>query len=369
MRWLLFASALCACAEPAIEMKLALPAQLPAGFDLGCVTAIEVVALGNFAGDDQKPPDIERDCVDVTGMSSFADVRAQMAGQFTLALPESGLFGLTVRGSTGTCADNPDYHEAVFYGGSPAGGDSITIPVVPNLSCAMSGKVVAVHPVDMLALSNAKTCPVTSVGRAFSGNFRPLLLGDQAPAMTFEFGSSASSQWMAGASRIETFAQAASPSTCVGVGYGSPDEIGGGRCVEEGQASLCAAPGEIELGTISFDYMYQSRDVDLVAQYGEPVLGAAWEKGSVPISSIAGATVTLEDPTQGVVVYVDKGTTGRFVPRTGATATSADGFFMVYLKGAPTTITVTSPQHTAVRYKVATSADYPSTLIATLARR
>lgn len=368
MRALLFAFALGACAEPAIEMKLGLPKQLPAGFDLSCVTAIEVLAHGEFGGDDTTPPDIERDCVDVQGMSTFADVRAAMAGQFTLDLPDSGLFGLTLRGSTGTCDDVPDYHEAVFYGGANAGSDSITIPVVPNLSCAMRGKVVAVHPVDMLALSTTKTCPVASDGRAFSGNFRPLLLGNEAPAMTFEFGSSASSQWTAGATRIETFAQAASPTTCVGAGYGSPAEIGGARCIEDVTPSLCAATGEIELGTIAFDYMYQSRDMDLIAQFGEPVLGAAWETGATK-APIAGATVTLEDPTQGVVVYVDKGTTGRFVPRPGATSTSADGFFLVYLKGAPTNITVTGPNHASVRYKVATSADYPTTLIAALTRR
>jgi hypothetical protein len=365
MRLPLMLLALGACAEPAIEMSLKLPPTVPAGFDVSCVTAIDVLAVGEFQGDEDTPPDLEGDCIDVAGMSSFDDIRRAMAGQFTIDIPDSGLVGLSVRGSTGTCADIPAYHEAVFYGGAPATGDSVQIPVVPNLSCNMRGKVLPVHPVDLLALSSTKTCPVTTDGRAFSANFRPLLLGDQLPTMTFEYGSSASSQWTGGTTRVEVFSQAASAQTCVGVGYGSPSEIGGGRCVED-QPALCAAPGELELPIIAFDYMFQSRDVNLVAQYGEPVLGAVWETGTkLPV---AGATVTLEDPTQGTVVYVEKGTT-KFTPKPGATSTPADGFFMVYLKGPPTNITVTSPLHNALPYKVATTPDYPTTLIAALTRR
>jgi hypothetical protein len=133
--------------------------------------------------------------------------------------------------------------------------------------------------------------------------------------------------------------------------------------------SLCAAIGEHELPVLAFDYSYQSRDEALVVKYGEPVIGAVWEIGPAATKvPITGATVTLEDPTQGVVVYVDRGPT-KFVGRVGATATNADGFFMVYTKGPPTNITVTSPLHNAVRYKVATSADYPATLLAALTRR
>lgn len=360
--------ALAACAEPVIEMKLDMPQQVPAGFDVSCVSSITVLAHGEFLGSETEPPEVVRQCVDVTGMSSFDDLRNAMAGQFTLDLPDSGLLGITLRGSTGSCDELPDFHEAIFYGGSPATGDSLRIPVVPNLSCTARGKVLPVHPVDVLALSATKQCPVTTNGRAFAGNYRPILLGDELPPMTFEFGESASSQWMAGTARIEVFSQAASAKTCVGAGYGSPAEVAGARCVED-TTSVCAAPGELELPIIASDYAFQSLDFDLIRAHGDPVFGAAWEVGTAATKvPVAGATVTLEDPSQGTVVYVDKGPT-KFTVRPGATSTGPDGFFLVYVKGAPTNITVTGPQHNAVRYKVATSADSYSTVIAALTRR
>jgi hypothetical protein len=224
----------------------------------------------------------------------------------------------------------------------------------------------------MLALASAKTCPVTTDGRVFSASFRPLMLGDEMPAMTFEFGNSASSQWTStGTTKVAVFAQAASPSTCVAVGYESLTQNGGARCVEDALPTLCGAPGEVELPIIAMDFSYQSRDLALVAQYGEPLFGAVWEVGAgatkVPVT---GATVTLDDPSQGTVVYVERSPTNtKLQQRVGAASTTGEAFFMVYAKGPPTTITVTSPLHNPQKYKIATSADYPATLVAALTRR
>lgn len=361
--------ALGACAEPAIDMSLKLPTP-PANYDLSCVTSITTVAIGNDQGDETTPPDVVADCIDVAGMGSFAEVKRAMAGKFSLPLPDSGLRAVAVTGSMGRC-DDADFYESVFYGGAPARGDSIQIPLVASLSCNAQNKPVSVHPVDMLALSSTKTCPVTTAGRVFSANYRPLLLGAEMPAMTFEFGNSANSQWVSGTTKVAVFAQAASAQTCVGVGYESLAEDGGGRCVEDGLPTLCAPAGELELPIIAFDFSYQSRDLALVEQYGEPMIGAVWEVGTgttrVPIT---GATVTLDDPTQGTVVYVERSVTNtKLQQRVGAASTAGDAFFMVYTKGTPTTITVSSPLHNPQKYKIATSADYPATLIAALTRR
>jgi hypothetical protein len=369
MRASLVLLALGACADPAIELSLKLPTP-PAGFDLSCVTSITTLALGNNQGDEKTPPDVEGGCIDVAGMGSFAEVQRAMAGKFTMPLPSSGLLGLTVNGSMGRC-DDVDFYESVFYGGAPARGDSVEIPIVANLSCNMQNKPVSVHPIDMLALATAKTCPVTMDGRVFSASYRPLMLGDEMPAMTFEFGNSASSQWMTGTTKVAVFSQAASPKTCVAVGYESLTQNGGGRCVEDALPTLCAPAGEIELPIIAMDFSYQSRDLTLVAQYGEPVIGAVWEIGAAAAKvPITGATVTLDDPSQGIVVYVERSVTNtKLQQRVGAASTAGEAFFMVYTKGAPTTITVTSPLHTTQKYKIATSADYPATLIAALTRR
>lgn len=366
MRASLVLFALGACAEPAIEMSLAMPSA-PAGFDVSCAESITTVAIGNDFGDEDSPPDEEYSCIDVDGMTSFEDIRRAMAGKFSLALPQSGLRGIAVNGYAGRC-DEADYFESIFYGGAPATGDRISIPIVANLSCANRGKVLAVHPIDMFDLAATKNCAPRADGRVFSASFRPLMLGSDMPAMTLEFGNSASSQWTAGTTRVEVFSQAASPRTCVAVGYESLAD-GGARCVEDSLPTLCAPPGELELPVVPYDASYSSRDGALVAQYGEPLIGAVWEVGTAATKvPVAGATVTLDDPTQGTVVYVERGVT-KLTPRVGATATAGEGFFMVYTKGAPTTITVASPAHNPQKYKIATSADYPATLIAALTRR
>ncbi len=363
MRTSLLLLGLGACADPAIDMSLQLPQMPPANFTLDCVTSISVAAIGEFEGDENRPPDIESDCIDVQGITTFADVQTKMRDQFSLAIPDSGLVGIVLRGSAGTCSDQ-GFNEGVFYGGANAAGDSIRIPVVPNLSCNMRGRATKVHPVDLLALTQTKQCAAMTAGRVFAADYRPLLVGTD---MTLEGGTSASSIWTNGATTVETFAQAASSKTCVAVGYESLDS-GGSRCVEDGQPLVCGAPGEIELPIIPFDYMFQSRDPQLVAQYGEPVLGAAWEASTAATKvPLANATVTLDDPSQGTVVYVDRAATS-FVKRTG-TSTGPDGLFLVYIKGPPTTITVSEPLHTPVKYKVASSPDYPATILATLARR
>jgi hypothetical protein len=367
--------ALGACADPAIEMSLKLPTA-PAGFDVSCVTSITTVAIGNNQGDEQTPPDVEGHCIDVAGMGSFDDVRSEMAGKFTLPLPSSGLLGLTVNGSMGRC-DDVDFYESVFYGGAPARGDSVEIPIVASLSCNMQNKPISVHPIDMLALATTKACPVTTEGRVFAASYRPLMLGDDMPTMTFEFGNSASSQWQpagmpgAGTTKVAVFAQAASASTCVAVGYESLTQNGGARCVEDALPTLCAPAGEIELPIMAMDFSYQSRDLTLVAKYGEPVFGAVWEVGAgatkIPVT---GATVTLDDPNAGTVVYVERSITNtKLQQRVGAASTAGEAFFMVYTKGAPTTITVASPLHAPQKYKIASSADYPATLVAALTRR
>ena len=118
-------------------MSLAMPST-PDAFDLSCVTTISVTPIGNDGGDREtgKPPDYRDRCIDVQGLSRFSDVRRAMADRFAMNLPESGLKAIHVRGTVGACTEASRFHEAGFYGGAPAGADTIEIPIVPNLELA-----------------------------------------------------------------------------------------------------------------------------------------------------------------------------------------------------------------------------------------
>jgi hypothetical protein len=358
---------LVSCTDPAIEMSLAF-SEPQTTFDLSCVTTVSVTAIGNDRGDIEtgKPPDYNEKCIDVGGLSNFADVRRAMRDRFDISLPDSGLAAIHLRGSVGACDESSRYHEAVFYGGAPASSDSITIPVAANLSCNVRTSL-SIKPIDLLALVRTRQCNSVAGGRAFGGNIRPLLLGPTFPRTTFEIGTSSSSVWTNGVSVVASFSRATSPTTCVSVGYDNT-AISGGRCAETPGPSLCAGPGEIEVPVLPADYLGQSIDPTLYAAYGQPVVGAVFEVGSAASKvPVQGATVQLDAGTQGKVVYVDRSDT-RFVARTGA-ATGPEGLFLVYLKGEPTSITVASPLHATQAYRVASAAGFPSTLIATIPRR
>jgi hypothetical protein len=82
---------------------------------------------------------------------------------------------------------------------------------------------------------------------------------------------------------------------------------------------------------------------------------------------IVGATVDLEDPTQGTVVYVQRGT-NKLEPISGARATMGDGLFIAYIKGGPTGMLVKAAGHTPQRINVAASGEMPTTVIAALVK-
>ena len=162
------------CADPVIEMSLRMPNanQMPANFDLSCVTAVDVVVAGNDKGSDATPPDQTSKCIDLaSGSSSFAALKTAIAGKVDLNLPQSGLAAVSLRGRAGNCAGDGRDYESVFYGGAGYidGQESMTIPVVANISCDTK-KNYAVSTVDVLSIVRTKTCamslPPVEIGRA-----------------------------------------------------------------------------------------------------------------------------------------------------------------------------------------------------------
>ena len=357
--------ALGACADPVIELSMKTPSSMPANFDMSCITAVEVAAVGNS-------DDALTDCVDLTKPpASFADIRAGISGQFELKLPESGLAGLVMRGTTGACADKTRLHEANFYGGAPypEGSESLSIPVVANISCN-ARKTYSVATIDMLALDRTKSCAMAVPDPAaqavvFAGNIRPQLLGPGFDRMIWEDGSSAASTNVGGKAVIESWAGATGAKSCISIGFDGPGLAG--SCVNPSAPVLCANPGEIELAVIDPIYAGASIETALVQQWGEPIFGAVYKQSpaaTVTKAPIAGATVELEDPTQGTVVYVAPGVS-KLMPLAGATGTDPSGMFMIYLKGDATSVVIKSGG-SQQRYNVASQGDLPPTLLAVL---
>lgn len=370
--WLLAALG-AGCADPVIDMSLKTPTaqQVPEGFDLSCITAVEVFAVGNERGSQATPPDILGDCIDVASAPhSFADIRAAIAGRFELDIPASGLAGVQIRGTVGSCAEQVRFHEANFYGGAVYldGSESLSIPVIPNISCNAKATY-RVATVDMLALDRTHQCAMslpdpTAQPLVFAGDIRPQNLGASFDRMIWESGASAMPPDAAGKATIESYAGASGTRSCIGLGYDSSKGLAG-SCINSGAPTLCAGPGELELPVIDNFYAFGSIDQQLVLQYGPPVFGAAYKASAVAQkTAIAGATVELEDPTLGKVVYVQP-SANKLVPITGATATDGSGMFIIYLKGDATAVTVKAAG-SQQRYTVASHNTAPPTLLAVL---
>lgn len=362
--------ALGACADPVVDMSLKLPTaqQMPADFDLSCITSVEVFAVGHERGAE---PDVVSDCIDLASAPhTFADIRGAIAGRFDLTIPQSGLAGVQIRGTVGACAEAARFHEANFYGGAVYldGNDSLAIPVVPNISCSAK-TTYRVSTIDLLALDRTKQCAMSLPDPAaqplvFAGDIRPQLLGASFDRMVWESGQSAMPPDAAGKATIESFTGAAAQRSCIAMGYDSGKSLAG-SCINPGAPTLCAGPGELELAVIDNFYAFSSIDPTLVQQYGQPVFGAVYKKGPATVATstaIAGATVELEDPAQGKVVYVQPGA-NKLLPIGGATATDPAGMFIVYLKGDATGLTVKAGG-VSQRYTVASHSTAPPTLLA-----
>jgi hypothetical protein len=364
---LAMASSLAACTDPVIEMSLALPdAAAAQGFDLSCVGAVSVTILGNDMGDTNHPPDAFGDCVDLAAPpKTFADVQQAISGRFSFSLPRSGLAGVQLSGVKGSCGDLVATRESVFYGGAPrAGGDRMTIPLVPNISCDKA-HTYGVTVIDLMSLAMNHSCdsPIDT-SRVFAGDIRPRLMGDQMPRMMLERGASEVLA-LFGSGTVASYSAAADAHACIAVGYdGSLN--GGAQCVNPAAQTLCADTGQLETASLPLSYIDMSREADLIAQYGEPVFGGVWEPTNTDTEiAIANATVELADPTQGKVFYVQRGA-AQFTRIDGALGTNAEGWFVAYIHGEPIDLIVKAAGHAQQTIRVAATPDWPSTVIAAL---
>lgn len=379
------AAAAAGCAEPAIEMRLEVPSSAQAaGFDVSCLGAVEVIVRGTYRGrpssgtnDDGQPADDLDDCIEISDVRSYAEVRREIAGRFSLALPESGLAGVDVRGSTGTCKKDNGPGDPIFYASAPyEGGDEVVLPMVPNLSCANKRRQI-VRPLDLLALTRTSKCPtvplVNGAGTVYGGTIHPAALAESVFDLGDGFGSI-----MNGVASVELYRDTGEPS-CIALDYiDDADAMTSTSCARRG-LGVCTpnipnVENEIELPIIDYGLADQALDRDTLDEYGGAVIGGIWGTTTTdpasPRIQLTGAKVQTAQPTdadQVKIVYAGY-TDADTVPDVLADAavTNATGLFFAYV-GRPVDFIVSASGYKSETVRMG-STDLPSTALIVLTK-
>jgi hypothetical protein len=313
---------LCACAEPAVEMRLVLPANGDV-FDTSCLTSIEVYVNGrNYLEDDD---DDRSSCRDLDGdVSSYQAIVETIRGKFEVPIPDSGLLGIEVYGYSTGC--NVDGGDVLFVGrGDYNGHDRIDIPLMPNVSCARNE--VKIRSFDMFALIGGATCDAAgtyqdgvsaSVGTIFPW---PYERGTTFASTVLRAPATGNLATLTGMTKT-------GPVSCLAIDAGTEDDHSTSCAV--GGAAVCAAAGEIEHATLPSLVVdnLQNYDAMIMAQFPNIILGSVWSSGATK-APIAGATIDV-DPEHGKVVYVDVPTANGLLPVRTARSTGASGLFTIY---------------------------------------
>ena len=371
---LVLGAAASACAEPAIEMRLELPPPARADlFDVSCVGAIEVIARGNERGalptgpnDPGRPADDVADCVTIQGATSFAQIRSAIAGRFELALPESGLAGVELRGSTGTCNKDVGPGDTIFHGAAAYEGGDLVIPMTPNLSCNAT-RTEVVRPVDLLALTTTGACPAAvpdaARGEVASATIHGTLLSRAVLDYNQDY-----ARVIGGVASLPLYTGSADASCVALEYYDNADIMTAASCVRRG-TGVCAAAGQLELPIIDWDIAQASPELALIDQYGGALIGAVWGTDATSAKiKLAGATVRPANSSKAKVVYADyaAGAT-RLTSLPAAAATSASGLFIAYV-GEPVDFVISAPGYRDETIRMG-SPDAPATALVMMTKR
>jgi hypothetical protein len=343
---------------------------------VSCVTAVEVSARGTDRGrlpegpsDPGQPADDIDDCIEISDVHSYAEVRREIAGRFALALPVSGLAGVDVRGSTGTCKKDNAPGDPIFYASARyKGGDELVLPVVPSLSCA-GKRPEAVRPVDLLALTRTGQCPALlpdNLGGVDAGTIHPLALAEA----IFDPGDDIGTM-VGNVASLPLYVTTTEPS-CIALAYG---DNGGAMttasCVRRAPG-VCTTGNQIELPIIDGNIAFQAASVATIDQYGGWVIGGVWGTDATGTKiKLAGATIKparTTDSERAKIVYADY-PTGAASPRelAGATSTNATGLFFAYV-GRPIDFIVSAPGYRDETVRMG-SPNEPSTALILLTKR
>jgi hypothetical protein len=322
--WLLSLAVVGACADPVIEMSLRLPTENP-DFDMSCVTAVDMYVYGGRYEVDRN--DYIYDCRTITPGMKYADVRTGIHNQFSINLPDTGLYGVELEAHTGVCDPQkaPQDSSNLMFNASAKyfGGNTLPLTITPIASCPTTS--MKVRAVDVLALNTTKDCAKATIPDATAA----LFLGQLAPSLidgVFYWSNYQGGTW---AASVGTNMGNATISThsCLAGDIGTND-IWSVSCIQTTGPSVCAAADEREVGVINMTPAISALDQNKISKWGAVVMGAVWTTSGVTKAPVSGATVTV-DADKGEVDYVDPDAGGVLRKLTG-TATGASGMFVFY---------------------------------------
>lgn len=302
-------------------------------WDTSCATTIEVRAIGTQYP--YEPGDYKSTVLQLpTAAPTYDAVLEVLRDHVTLAIPDSGLAGISVMGwsvppnwtqPTGN-AWYPTPELTFFAHDNYIGQDVITLQAVPNVNCKK--QPVAVRVVDMFALvaaGSSASCSTAmtytnGVGWSGTGTLVPRLFEpgvDFFGAQSFASGSDSLAQFSA-----ET---QVGPKSCLAL-IGSDDTGTSTGCAIPGPA-VCAGGAELEIAATNYT---ATGDADPMLSKTMPgvVFGSVWT-GAATRTPIAGATVQV-DPNHARVVYIDPQANGHFSVRGNQSGTGPSGMFVLY---------------------------------------
>ena len=344
------------CGDKAVDVSLQMPsAATQAMYDTSCVTAVEIyVDGGNYPNDNA---DYIRTCIDVTSPAmTFAQLRERIRGKFEMKIPASGLSGIELYAYNGSCtAANPRDYDLIAYGSAAyVGDDTVTVPVVPNLSCAQGDY--AVRSIDLLKYAKTGACAQSAWTQGKVG--LSTVISEPFTQAAYWWGGQSSGMATSGLVNIHGLATGIGVKSCLAASLFTTqyDEV---TCMAPADQRVCATGGELEAPMIDVNVGYMSADTNKTNRWGAVVYGAVVGPGP-----IANATVTIDDADKdkGEVVFLDlppgvENGTGTLTARTG-TSTGPNGLFAVYTQSL-VHITVTGNGKTVSRL-VGTEGNYIS---------
>jgi len=343
------------CAEPTITMTLKLPTDTT--LDTSCVDAVEVFVEGYDRGtaprgpaDPGSPADDLSDCVDVAHPATYAQARSQIAGQFDVDLPDSGLMAIDIRASTGSCQLKKMNPGAPIFFGYAEYDDSgsIVIPLEASQSCAGKTDTNAIRPVDLLEVVTKGTAACTTTFPDMSGYGMGTGTIHDTGVLGTIFDPNGIGRGLEGGVSTMPLYATAGPDSCIAVGFGkldTPTPLDTVGCLRRAQG-LCTTGTQLEMAYINSEITDQSVDHVQMNKYGGYVVGAVWGIDAAGAKvALSNATVKPADSELASVVYASF-TAGASLIKLLATATATDatGMFVAYV-GTPTDFVVSAPNY------------------------
>jgi hypothetical protein len=315
-----------ACAEPAVEMSLRLPAE-NADFDTSCITAVDMYVYGGTY--DVNRQDYIYDCKQIKAGATYSDVRTAIHNQFDTRIPDTGLYGVELEAHTGICdpQNSPEDTSHLMFNTSARyfGGNTFPLTIRPVANCALTS--MNVRAVDMIALNKTKDCAqatVTDDGTA------SLLFGELAPSLvdgTFYWSSSEPGTWAASVGTNMGHATVGKEA-CLAANIGT-NTIWSISCVQQTGPTVCATGTEKEIGVVPMMPAIMALDPNKRTKWGGVVMGSVWTTVGATKAPVSGATVTF-DTAHGEIDYVEPDAAGTLRTTANATATGASGMFVVF---------------------------------------